>query len=673
MKGAFLATAAAALAGTALADGAHMRRGHDAFHQRRAVQAEPEETCGCTTEVVTVWGSPTLVPVAAPTTVTSEAVTTLHSTSYTTVTVVDSASAATETVTTPEGAGATGVTGATGGAAGSASPSTTAEGVGATGGAAGGAAPSESTTPVGATGAAAGSASPSTTEGVGATGAAGGSVGEISSSTPVVVASTSSQAVPTPETTTFSSTGVYTIPASTVTVSDTTTVLADTTTALTSGTQTYGGVTTIVETSTTFVCPYATVSSTGSTVTSVIATTTYVCPSAGTYTIAPTTTYVPSNTVVTYATPTTVYPGTYSHSAEIVTVTVTDYTYTCPFANANEPTSTVVSTSAAVTPTTAAATTTAVAATTTAVAETTTAAPVTTSAAAGTTTVAGTTSSVQSSSVSSATAAASSGVSASGNSMGMTYTPYSNSGGCKSKATVESDIATIANKGFTHIRVYSTDCSTLEYVGAAAKEYGLKMILGVYISSTGTSGAQDQVTAITEWGEWSLVTLIVVGNEAIQDGYTTAAELASFISSCKSTFSAAGYTGQITTTEPVDIWQEYGTSNLCSVVDVLGANIHPFFNSETTAAEAGTFAESEVTLLKKICTGMDVINLETGWPSAGNANGAAVPGTTEQTTAIKGIRESVGELSVFFSYANDLWKDPGEYDVEQYWGCIDQF
>ncbi|OOF96415.1 glycoside hydrolase family 17 protein [Aspergillus carbonarius ITEM 5010] len=257
--------------------------------------------------------------------------------------------------------------------------------------------------------------------------------------------------------------------------------------------------------------------------------------------------------------------------------------------------------------------------------------------------------------------------------MGMTYTPYTNAGGCKSESTVDSDIATIANKGFTHLRVYSTDCSTLEYVGAAAEKYGLKLILGVYISSTGVSGAQDQVTAITEWGQWSLVTLIVVGNEAIQDGYASAAELASFISSCKSTFSAAGYTGQITTTEPIDIWQEYGTSNLCSVVDVLGANIHPFFNAETTAAEAGTFAQSEVTLLKKICSGLDVINLETGWPSAGNANGAAVPGTTEQTTAIKGIRESVGELSVFFSYANDLWKDPGEYDVEQYWGCIDQF
>ncbi|GLB05058.1 hypothetical protein AtubIFM57258_011089 [Aspergillus tubingensis] len=630
MKGAFLATAAA-LAGTALADGgAHMRRhGHDSFHQRRAVQAEPEESCGCTTEVITVWGTPTLVPAAVPTTVTSDVVTTLHSTSYTTVTVVATPGESTAP----------------------AEAATTAEGAGATGGAAGNASPSESTPAAGgATGGAAGAASgtSSTPEGVAATGAAGGNVGQVSSSTPVAAATTSSQAVvPTPETTTFSSTGVYTIPAATVTVSDTTSVVAGTTTSLASGTQTYGGVTTIVETSTTVTCPYATVSPSGSTVTSIIQTTTYVCPEAGTYTIAPTTTYVPSNTVVTYPTVSTVTPGTYTHSAITVTATVTDYTYTCPFANANEPTSTP-----------AAATTSAVVVTTPAPA---------------TTTAAAVTSSVQSSTVASSSAAASSGVSASGNSMGMTYTPYSNSGGCKSKATVESDIETIANKGFTHIRLYSTDCSTLEYVGTAASKYGLKLILGVYISSTGTSGAQDQVTAITEWGQWSMVTLIVVGNEAISDGYTTASELATFISSCKSSFEAAGYTGQITTTEPVDIWQEYGSSTLCSVVDVLGANIHPFFNAETTAAEAGTFASTEVALLKKICTDMDVINLETGWPSKGNANGAAVPGTTEQATAIKGIRESVGELSVFFSYANDLWKDPGEYDVEQYWGCIDQF
>lgn len=68
MRATLLATAAAAIAGTAVADGAHMhRRGHDAAHQRRAVRApEPassaEETCGCTTEVITYYGSPTCKP-----------------------------------------------------------------------------------------------------------------------------------------------------------------------------------------------------------------------------------------------------------------------------------------------------------------------------------------------------------------------------------------------------------------------------------------------------------------------------------------------------------------------------------------------------------------------------------------------------------------------------------
>ena len=60
MKGAFLATAAA-LAGSAMADVAHMRR-HDSLHQRRALQPEPEEQCGCTTEVITYYGNPTRMP-----------------------------------------------------------------------------------------------------------------------------------------------------------------------------------------------------------------------------------------------------------------------------------------------------------------------------------------------------------------------------------------------------------------------------------------------------------------------------------------------------------------------------------------------------------------------------------------------------------------------------------
>ncbi|KAL4902656.1 glycoside hydrolase superfamily [Aspergillus multicolor] len=463
--------------------------------------------------------------------------------------------------------------------------------------------------------------------------------------------------LPTAGVTSYSETGTYTIPATTLTVTDTTTVCGATTTDLPSGTHTYGGVTTIVETATTITCPYATVKPTGSTVTSVIETTTYVCPSAGTYTIAPTTTYVPTSTVVVYPTPATVTPGTYTNPGTTVTVTRTEDVYYCPYTNANEPTSVPAVTTSAV-PTTAVPTTEAP----------TTEAP---------TTTAVSTTSVVSSSSSTSSSATSVPTGVSGTQMGMTFTPYNNDGTCMSKSDVLSKVAVVKQKGFSHVRVYGTDCNTLEYVGEACKTHSLQMILGVSVdSSSGLDGARSQFSDITSWGQWDLVSLIAVGNEVVNQKIASAAQLASFISEAASAFSAAGYTGQVTTAEPIDTWLASG-STLCPVVDILGANLHPFFNAEFTAAEAGTLVSNQINDLKEVCSGKDVINLETGWPNAGNANGKAVPGQSEQTTAIKALLEKVGGVSVFFSYADDGWKSKfassDTYGVEQHWGCIDQF
>ncbi|PKY07082.1 glycoside hydrolase [Aspergillus campestris IBT 28561] len=578
MKGAVFLATAAAVAGTALADLSHMKRhGHDSFHARRALHGAEgaEATCGCTTEVVTVEGPPTLIPISTPTptpspspepeptTVTSEAVTTLHSTSYSTLTVTASLSTKAPTK-----------------------------------------APSSSEAP----------APPPT-------------------STPVAEP-TSAPSLPTPGVTSFSSTGVYTIPAQTVTVTDTHTVCGATSTELPSGTHTFGGVTTVVETATTVTCPYATVKPSGTTVTSVIETTTYVCPSGGTYTIAPTTTYVPSSTVMVYPTPATITPGTYTQTEQTVTATRTDFTYVCPWED-NLPT--------------------------TAPAPSTTAPAVSTTAPASTTKVPSSTKSPTPEPTEPASGP-----------MGMTYSPYSNDGGCKGKDEVSKDVSHIAEKGFTHLRVYSTDCSSLENIGAAAKENGMKLIIGVFIEGSGIEGAKEQVTDITSWAQWDLVTLIVVGNEAIQNGFCSATELASFIQSSKASFEKAGYSGDVTTTEPLNVWQE-NSEAMCGAVDVVGANIHPFFNAEVTPEQAGEFAAGQVKILEDLCGGKDVYNLETGWPSQGNSNGAAVPGSEQQAAAISALVKAVGKKSVFFSYSNDLWKDAGEFDVERYWGCIEQF
>lgn len=260
-----------------------------------------------------------------------------------------------------------------------------------------------------------------------------------------------------------------------------------------------------------------------------------------------------------------------------------------------------------------------------------------------------------------------------GNKWAMTYTPYNADGTCKVAEDVDSDLAKIASKGFTTVRVYSTDCSGVINVGKAADNHGLKMIVGVWIDGEGLGSKTDkQVQDLSDWGRqnnWAKVEMVVVGNEAIFNNWISAGDLANYITTVKNRFKSEGYNGVVTTTEPINIIKANGAT-LCPAVDVIAANIHPFFNAETSAADAGTLVANTMTDLAAVCNNSkDAYNLETGWPTQGDANGAAVPSYDNQKTAIDAIMSSAGKHSVFFSYADDPWKPAGDFNVEQHWGC----
>lgn len=203
----------------------------------------------------------------------------------------------------------------------------------------------------------------------------------------------------------------------------------------------------------------------------------------------------------------------------------------------------------------------------------------------------------------------------------------------------------------------------------------MKLLVGINIDATGISSyASGQVDALVSWAQWDLVEMVVVGNEAVFNGWTDAGSLAGFITSTKSKLSGAGYSGPVTTTEPLNIIEQYG-STICPVVDVIGANIHPFFNSDVSALLAGPFVASQLVDLAGVCgNSKPAYVLETGWPSAGSSdNGLAVPGIDTQSIAISGIMAAVGGKAAVFSYLDDHWKAPGQYGVEQHWGCANLF
>lgn len=448
--------------------------------------------------------------------------------------------------------------------------------------------------------------------------------------TPTAVSTTTVVVVPTPEVQRCSTTGVYTFPATTLTVTDTTTVCGATTTKVPAGTHTVGGVTTVVTTLTTVTCPVATVVTTGGVTTSTIRMTEYVCPTAGTYTIGAHTTACETETVIVYPTPTTIVPGTYTKPQVVVTATETDYVTVCPYTSSGLPTTTPAPAPAP---------------------------------------------------ASSAPAEKPSTPAAPGNSktevkgtkdtFAITYGPYDGkTGACKSAQQVKDDICKIKDAGFQAVRIYGTDCDTLTNVVPACVEQGLQVIAGVFVKgqcSIKNPDIQKQVDDLNAMNNWDAIRLLVISNESILNGICTGAEVAQLITDVKN--ACPKYQGPCTTAETVNKWQEKEVADaLCPLVDVVGANIHAIYNPNVKAADAGPFVQGQMDILKEIC-GKNVINLESGWKHDGGCDGQACGSPQDQKDAIDSIRKTCGESTVIFSYDDEDWKPP----QDRKWGVKNLF
>ncbi|KAK9450814.1 glycoside hydrolase superfamily [Limtongia smithiae] len=259
------------------------------------------------------------------------------------------------------------------------------------------------------------------------------------------------------------------------------------------------------------------------------------------------------------------------------------------------------------------------------------------------------------------------------------YSPYTSVGGCKADAVIKRDMAVIASKGFRAVRIYSTDCGLNSVISPAAAEHGLRLILGLSINDSGVECARQQLPALMSFSYWSLVDLVVVGNEAVFNEFVTASELSQFIDDVRRSLrDHTPYVGPVTTAETPTVLQNEAAI-LCPIIDVVGVNVHPFFDSTVSPRDAGAIVKS-ISLSAHAACGRDnvlpVVVLETGWPHSGDsANGNAIPGAAEQVEAIASIRRATDTDSnvVFFTYTDDEWKQPGAFGVEQRFGAIDAF
>ncbi|KAF2682874.1 glycoside hydrolase family 17 protein [Lentithecium fluviatile CBS 122367] len=262
----------------------------------------------------------------------------------------------------------------------------------------------------------------------------------------------------------------------------------------------------------------------------------------------------------------------------------------------------------------------------------------------------------------------------------LTYTPYADNGDCRTDSVIKSDVAKIAKWGYTTIRVYSVDCGVFESVVPAAEASGLKVIYGVYLDSANgpdSAAANEQLDAIIKDAPKDSTAMIIIGNEYVFNGGSITA-LVTYVKKAREQIYAAGFPKDIpvTTTETVGTMETPGNEVICEALDVLTVQIHPFFDYNTEASQAGDFALSQLEKAAAICpeaAAKGKYITEIGWPHGGSQNGNAIASPSEQVKAIKSIVEKVGDIACLLSYEDDGWKSKfgasDKFGVETKFGC----
>uniref|UniRef100_A0A060TAI0 ARAD1D24156p n=1 Tax=Blastobotrys adeninivorans TaxID=409370 RepID=A0A060TAI0_BLAAD len=254
------------------------------------------------------------------------------------------------------------------------------------------------------------------------------------------------------------------------------------------------------------------------------------------------------------------------------------------------------------------------------------------------------------------------------------YSPYNDNKSCKDANTVRNDLHLIKSKNIKSIRVYSTDCGSLDHVVPVARELGMTVSQGLWFGSKGVTAMDPQVDdllAFTSKHGWDGFSSLVIGNEGVLAGFVRADDLLDKARGIKNRVRQAGFNGNVMTAEPPGVYID--NPQLCNtdVFDQVGINAHPYFNPGSSAQTSGSFIQGQISVTKQHCPNKQVYITETGYPSKGQANGANVPSKDNQRTAIYQIIDVLEGNGTFLSTFDDFWKEPGPQGIEQYFGIID--
>ena len=211
------------------------------------------------------------------------------------------------------------------------------------------------------------------------------------------------------------------------------------------------------------------------------------------------------------------------------------------------------------------------------------------------------------------------------------------------------------------IRTFGTQYG-LELVPALAKQRGLKVIVGIWLSKDTLANAVQIANGIAI-AKAGYADRLIVGSEALLRGDLTPAQLIKYIQQVK----------QANPNIPVstaDVYNHFLTyPDVVQAVDFIAVNIYPFWEGVTVECAMMRFHEAYLSLLP-LKGGKEIFISEAGWKTSGPIEGDAVPSLKN---AIRYDRELLSWSKAYgipvslFSFIDEPWKSA----KDDGWGIFD--
>jgi exo-beta-1,3-glucanase (GH17 family) len=207
----------------------------------------------------------------------------------------------------------------------------------------------------------------------------------------------------------------------------------------------------------------------------------------------------------------------------------------------------------------------------------------------------------------------------------------------------------------------------LERSGAVAHSLGLKAALGAWLS-TDLAENEQQLANLIVAGQTGDADMLIVGSEVLLRGDLSEAALLDYINRVK----------QAVPGVPVAYADTYSVllahPGVIAAVDVVLANYYPYWDgADVNVAVASIhYWHGQV---QAAANGRPVIVSETGWPSAGNTVGNAVPSPENAAFFFKNFvswARATGADYFYFEAFDESWKAAYEGPQGAHWGIWDK-